>query len=171
MTKISEEKARLDCSKQTLDPLKRRAFMKYSGLSIAATAVVLVGCDESSVAPKVDANNNAGTRIAADGSIDLGSGDIGILNYAYALEQLEAAFYTMVVNHPNFDTLYNAEEYWILQDTYEDEVIHREFYKAALGANAIPGLTPNFSTIDFGNRTSVLAISIRYPWISREMMW
>ena len=31
---------------------------------------------------------------------DLGSGDIGILNYAYALEQLEAAFYTMVIDSP-----------------------------------------------------------------------
>ena len=27
-------------------------------------------------------------------AVDLGEGDVGILNYAYALEQLEAAFYT-----------------------------------------------------------------------------
>ncbi len=31
---------------------------------------------------------------------DLGRGDIGILNYAYALEELEAAFYTEVVSNP-----------------------------------------------------------------------
>lgn len=31
---------------------------------------------------------------------DLGEGDIGVLNYAYALEQLETAFYTMVVDSP-----------------------------------------------------------------------
>ncbi len=31
---------------------------------------------------------------------DLGSGDTGVLNYAYALEQLEAAFYTQAVKTP-----------------------------------------------------------------------
>jgi hypothetical protein len=32
--------------------------------------------------------------------VPLGAGDIGLLNYAYALEQLEAAFYTTVVATP-----------------------------------------------------------------------
>src|SRR5207237_1260006 len=31
---------------------------------------------------------------------DLGSGDTGIFNYAYVLEQIEAAFYTRVVDKP-----------------------------------------------------------------------
>jgi hypothetical protein len=29
---------------------------------------------------------------AKSGAVDLGSGDVALLNYAYALEQLEAAF-------------------------------------------------------------------------------
>jgi hypothetical protein len=32
----------------------------------------------------------------AQAPVDLGAGDTGVLNYAYALEQLEAAFYTEV---------------------------------------------------------------------------
>ncbi|HWV65036.1 ferritin-like domain-containing protein [Chitinophaga sp.] len=32
--------------------------------------------------------------------MSLGSGDVAVLNYAYALEQLEAAFYTQVVLTP-----------------------------------------------------------------------
>jgi hypothetical protein len=31
---------------------------------------------------------------------ELGEGDIGVLNYAYALEQVEAAFYTKVTASP-----------------------------------------------------------------------
>lgn len=33
-------------------------------------------------------------------AVDLGEGDVGILNFAYALEQLEAAFYTQVTKTP-----------------------------------------------------------------------
>jgi hypothetical protein len=140
--------------KKSEGPLRRREFLKFSGVGMAVGAVVLAGCDDPAVSP--DKNKDGSARIAEDGSIDLGSGDIGILNYAYALEQLEAAFYTMVVAQPNFGTLYTAEEYWVLNDIKENEIIHREFYKAALGANAIPALTPDFSTIDFGNRETVL---------------
>lgn len=157
MTKISKHKEAIDVAKHSLEPLKRRSFLKYSGLSLAASAAILAGCDDAGVSPGRDTNAVANGKVAKDDvSIDLGSGDIGILNYAYALEQLEAAFYAMVVSHPNFNALYNAEEYWILNDIAEDEIIHREFYKTALGANAIPGLTPDFSTIDFGNRESVI---------------
>ena len=34
---------------------------------------------------------------------------------------------------------------------------HREFFKTALGASAIGGLTPNFSSINFSDRMSVLS--------------
>ncbi len=35
-------------------------------------------------------------------------------------------------------------------------IIHRDFFKTALSSSAIPALTPNFSTINFNDRTSVL---------------
>jgi hypothetical protein len=141
-----------DSSEKTM--LARRAFLRYSGASLAAGAVILSGCNDATLAQETI--NDGRARILEDGSIDLGSGDIGILNYAYALEQLEAAFYTMVVAHEGFNSMYNEEEREILNDLKLHEVTHREFFKAALGDKAIPGLTPDFSTIDFSSRASVL---------------
>jgi hypothetical protein len=135
-------------------PLARRAFLKYSGASLAAGAVILAGCSDAAMTQEIP--NDGRARVLEDGSIDLGSGDIGILNYAYALEQLEAAFYTMVVAHEGFSSMYNAEEREILNDLKQHEIVHREFFKAALGDKGIPGLTPDFSAVDFSNRTSVL---------------
>lgn len=84
----------------------------------------------------------------------LGSGDNGVLNYAYALEQLEAAFYAAVLAAPYAGI--TAEETAVLTDIRDHEVIHREFLKAALGANAIPELAIDFSSIDFTSRDAVL---------------
>jgi len=87
-------------------------------------------------------------------SVDLGSGDIGVLNYAYALEQLEAAFYTQVVQTP-YSGMTDTEKA-ILTDIRDHEIVHREFFKAALGDKAIKGLTPNFAAIDFTKKDAVL---------------
>lgn len=135
-------------------PLARRAFLKYSGASLAAGAVVFAGCSDTSVTS--DIPNDGRARILEDGTIDLGSGDIGILNYAYALEQLEAAFYTMVVSSAGFSAMFNAEEQEILRDLEQHEITHREFFKAALGDKGIPGLTPDFSAVNFSDKASVL---------------
>lgn len=86
----------------------------------------------------------------------LGSGDVGILNYAYALEQLEAAFYTQVLDGGYYDGAPENEKQ-IMADLQKHEVAHREFFKAAIPADAvIPGLEVDFSTIDFDSRDSVL---------------
>lgn len=89
-----------------------------------------------------------------DDGINLGSGDIGILNFAYALEQLEAAFYTAVIN-----SLFNGitpSEQALLTDIRDHEIAHREFFKNALGSSAIQSLEVNFSSINFSSRDSVL---------------
>ena len=85
---------------------------------------------------------------------DLGSGDIGVLNYAYALEQLEAAFYTKAVESPYAD-MPEAEKA-TLTDIRDHEVEHREFLKKALADKAIPSLEVDFSKVDFTKRESVL---------------
>ncbi|WEK34692.1 MAG: ferritin-like domain-containing protein [Candidatus Pseudobacter hemicellulosilyticus] len=90
-----------------------------------------------------------------DNGINLGSGDIGILNYAYALEQLEAAFYTQVIMSQYSGI--TASEKSLLTDIRDHEIAHREFFKKALGDKAIPGLEVNFTKIDFSKRDSVLA--------------
>ncbi|MDB5208375.1 MAG: ferritin-like protein [Flavisolibacter sp.] len=126
--------------------LSRRKFLRFSGMAGASALVIsgvgLTGC--------VRDDDGSGT----DG-VNLGSGDIGILNYAYALEQLEAAFYTQVMATPYSGM--NALEGEYLKDIRDHEIAHREFFKAALGTSAIQGLDVDFSSINFSSRDSVLA--------------
>ncbi|RFZ95576.1 ferritin-like domain-containing protein [Mucilaginibacter conchicola] len=124
--------------------MARRSFLRYAGAGVATAAVVgVTACHKDRVI------------VNPGGTSDIGSDDIGILNYAYALEQLEAAFYTEVVAHAY--TGISTVELNYMTDIRDHEVVHREFFKAALKSNAIMSLTPDFSKIDFSNRTSVLA--------------
>ncbi len=88
-------------------------------------------------------------------AVVLGKGDTGVLNYAYTLEQLEAAFYIMVVENPYGGI--SSEEMTIMEDLRNHEVVHRDFLKAALGKDAIIDLNFDFSSVDFSSRASVLA--------------
>lgn len=122
--------------------VSRRKFLTQSVVIAGATGVLIASC-------KKDDN-----EMMMSEKVDLGSGDIGILNYAYALEQLEAAFYTQVVSTPYSGiSLYESN---ILNDIQKHEVAHREFLKTALGSAAIVGLMVDFTSIDFTSRTSVL---------------
>lgn len=122
--------------------LGRRKFLTYMGLaaSVAGASALMTSCN------KDDDDDSSG--------VNLGSGDIGILNYAYALEQLEAAFYTQVIASQY--TGITASELALLTDIRDHEVAHREFFKAALANNAIGSLQVDFSKVDFASRTSVL---------------
>ncbi|WP_423148561.1 ferritin-like domain-containing protein [Rubrolithibacter danxiaensis] len=122
---------------------QRRSFLQFTGAGVASIALIAAGC-------KKDSNPTMNT-----GGVDLGSGDIGILNYAYALEQLEAAFYKQVSDTPYGGISNN--ELALLADIRDHEIAHREFFKTALGSKAIPALEVNFSGIDFGSRDNVLA--------------
>ncbi len=117
----------------------RKKFLINAGRFSLLSVVAVTACKKSS----------------SNGGLDLGSGDVGILNYAYALEQLEAAFYIKVMASP-YSSMPAAEASY-LTDIRDHEIAHREFFKAALGSNAISALEVNFSTIDFTSRTSVLA--------------
>lgn len=124
--------------------LNRRRFLRFSGM--AGGTLVTVGLIGSITGCDKDDDDNDG--------INLGSGDTGILNYAYALEQLEAAFYTQVISSP-FSGMTPAETSY-LTDIRDHEIAHREFFKKVLGNSAIPGLEVDFSSINFGSRSSVL---------------
>jgi hypothetical protein len=122
--------------------LHRRKFLLFT--TTAATAAVIgVSCDKDD------------EKMTNTEGVNLGSGDTGILNYAYALEQLEAAFYTQVMASPFSGITAMESEY--LRDIRDHEVAHREFFKNALGSNRIPDLEVNFSSINFSSRDSVLA--------------
>ncbi|MET3115239.1 rubrerythrin [Pedobacter sp. CG_S7] len=124
-------------------PIHRRSFLQFAGAGAAGMALIAAGC-------KKDKNYNP-----MDGSVTLNfKDDLGILNYAYALEQLEAAFYIQVVKTPYSGMPTN--EMALLTDIRDHEVAHREFFKNALATAAIAGLEVNFSKIDFASRDSVL---------------
>lgn len=92
--------------------------------------------------------------IEAAPAADLGDGDVAILNYAYALEQLEAAFYTKVTDHPlKGITQHETETFTEIRD---HERAHVEFFKKALGDHAIPEIEVDFSTVHFDRRSGVL---------------
>lgn len=127
----------------TREQVSRRNFLRVAGLIGAVTAVGLSSCEGDN-------------SLTGDNSgINLGSGDIGVLNYAFALEQLEAAFYIKVTDSPY--TGITAAETTYFQEIRDHEIAHREFFRKALSTNAIPDLTVNFASINFGDRTSVLA--------------
>ncbi|RYF67621.1 MAG: ferritin-like domain-containing protein, partial [Cytophagaceae bacterium] len=123
--------------------LGRRLFLRYAGYTAAAGTLLITACGKTELATGISPQ-----------AVDLGTGDTGILNYAYALEQLEAAFYTQVIATPYSGM--SADEMTILTEIRDHEIIHRDFFKAAIGSAAIMGLTPNFGAINFNDRNSVL---------------
>lgn len=150
MPKSLSETNQMKAGETKISQLSRRKFLGYasaaSGLMIVASA-----CNKEQV---MNTNSTQNTNVTADGTVDLGTGDIGILNYAYALEQLEAAFYMMVVSKP-YNNI-SPMELAMLTDVRDHEISHREFFKNALGGMAIPALDFNWSTITFTSRDSVL---------------
>ena len=136
-TTNSSERELMAVAEGNIKNLSRRNFLGYIG-GASALLVTAAAC-------KKDKN---------DSGVDLGSGDPGILNYAYALEQIEAAFYTKVFESPYAGI--TTSESALLGDIRDHEVAHREFFKAALSTSAIPALELDFSTINFASRDSVL---------------
>ncbi|OMQ11076.1 ferritin-like domain-containing protein [[Flexibacter] sp. ATCC 35103] len=139
----------------------RRSFLKLSGLALAGAGLVIAGCSNDDNDNGPEDTSLPGVR---NGVFDLGSGDFGVLTYAYALEQLEADFYTKVVNSTSFNSAFNDTERQVLTDLYHHEVIHRDFFKAALSgalpnpsSQLLPTLAFNYGSLNFNSRTEVLA--------------
>lgn len=129
----------------------RREFLRIAALG--GSAVLLPGM----LAACGDDDGGTPMEPPVEGvTLDLSS-DSGVLNYAYALEQLEAAFYTQVAQafYPGI----TAAEQQVLTDIRDHELIHRDFLANALGVAKIPNLMVDFAgaNVDFASRFSVLS--------------
>lgn len=145
MSKLHELGAADQVSSSLMQPLQRRSFLRYTGASVALSGLLLAGCDD-------DDDNTSGNLI------DVGTGDNGVLNYAYALEQLEAAFYAQVKTGQYYTGLAAASaEKQVFDDLALHEKAHADFFRTVLSTNAIKALEPDFSSINFNDRTSVLS--------------
>lgn len=125
-------------------PLERRSFLQFAGAGAAGIALMAAGC-------KKDRGNDP--MVSGGVTLDF-KNDTGVLNYAYALEQLEAAFYIQVASNP--PSSFSAAEKAYFQDIQFHEIAHREFLKKVLNTSAIGNLDVDFSSINFADRTSVL---------------
>lgn len=123
--------------------LQRRAFLQYAGAGAAVVALVAAGCKK-----------DRSPSMSFGTTLDF-KDDFGVLNYAYALEQLEAAFYIKVASNPPSSFTTAQKNYF--QDVQFHEIAHREFFKKVLGTAAIGSLEVDFSTINFSDGASVLA--------------
>lgn len=126
----------------------RRRFLQQVGgvAGLAALTGTSSGCDSN------------GDMSAEPDAVTLDfSTDFGVLNFAYALEQLEAAFYAQAA--ANFYGDSSSIEGQYFQDVAAHESIHRDFFAAAipaLGGELIRDLEVDFSGIDFSSRSQVL---------------
>jgi hypothetical protein len=132
-------------------PSRRNFLTKLTGA--AAFTAVAASCTK-----EANFGNNAALLGAstsrAGNAVSMGQGDIAVLNYAYLLEQLEASFYIMVTSN-FFDNIseYNKARFMQIRD---HEIAHREFFKNALGDQAIPEIEFDFSMVDFSSNNSVI---------------
>jgi hypothetical protein len=124
--------------------IKRRSFFMYAGATAGVTALALAGCSKDETTPDT----------AATSTVSFGTGDASLLNYAYALEQLEAAFYAKVVALTTSPLLPAEIPYFAKVAIHE--AIHRDFLRTAINRDfsgtIIPDLTPKFDSIDFTKR-------------------
>ena len=121
-----------------IPPLPRRSFFKLAALGAAGLAVASSSC-----------------KIPYEASgYKMGKGDFAVLNLAYALEQMESAFYTKVTQ--NWYAGATEMEKDLLTDIRNNEIAHREWFQRALALKKLPELEFDFSMINFSNRSSVL---------------
>lgn len=125
----------------------RRTFLRVSGAG-AAALVLATGCSTPTPTPAADPHI---IILQAGGQ----AGDVGVENYLYLLAQLQAAFYQAVLTTPPTD--FTPADLGYFTDLRDHEVVHREFYKYALGTAALPTLPFTFASLTLTTRAGVLA--------------
>jgi hypothetical protein len=135
-------------------PRTRRDILKMMAIggSVVLLPTMMAACSND----KTVTNPITGPGLGAPLTIDFAKGDVAVLQFAYALEQLEADFYTRVVAAFGSSTL-TAVDKTLMTDIKYHEVLHREWFKAVLGATNGFTITTTYPGVNFNDRTSVLA--------------
>jgi len=124
--------------------LQRRSFLQLTGaLVLTAGAAACKKTGELSGGPQLN-----------DGSTLDFKDDTGIVNFIYALEQLEAEFYIKV--NEAYPTAFSTTQISFFKDIRLHEIAHREFYKSFLGAAGIGKLEFDLSSVNFTDASAVL---------------
>lgn len=141
-------------SETVTEGLSRRRFMQYAG-GLAGAGIFLAACSKNNN----DLPDTSVPGVDKDGTIRFGSGDVGMLNYFYAVKQMEAAFYTRIIDNPYKDM--PVDEMLLLTDMRDHKIAQREFYKRTLGSNAIPEVSIDFPEVNFATRAGTLQAAKR----------
>ena len=137
-------------TQETISGLSRRKFLTYAG-GLAGAGLVLDSCKK----------DDDDTNPTPSDTLDMGTGDLGLLNYFYVAEQLQAAFYIKLLGSPyanmsGFDTV-------LLNDIKNHEIAHREFLKnyiISLGGTPVKPLDFDFSKVDFTTRYNAISTGL-----------
>ncbi|MBA3342761.1 MAG: ferritin-like domain-containing protein [Gemmatimonadaceae bacterium] len=150
MMKEVKEPLVISRATQLWEQSTRRDFLRMMGIggTIVLLPSVLASCDD-------DDDDPTGPGSGSTVTIDFSKGDTAVLQFAYALEQLEADFYTRVASNFGASGLSSAEQ-TIFADIKNHEVIHREALKTILGTTNGFTLSTVYTNVNFSSRTSIL---------------
>lgn len=124
----------------------RRNFITAGAL--ATTGLVIASCKKEKK-----------SKIATDKRIDIGTGDIGVLNYALCIEQVQTELYRLINENPYVGMTPDERDSFI--GIYEHDYAHNAFFNAVLRESTVGEVTVYLGDVTFSDRTSVLTHAIK----------
>lgn len=126
--------------------LSRRRFLTYAGM-LAGAGMLAASCGKDDTPAPV-----------TDNTRDVGTGDVGYINFLYVHEQLASMFYERVCSTPYVDM--GNDNLLLFRDILAHTEAHRELLKELLGADALPKQEINLEGINFTSPIDVFERAI-----------